>query len=138
MQFYPTTNKGISNENVSVFTTPSPRAVVVSVSMIRYSVQVCREGKEDPPNNTGIIELDPRMPTTSLATQHDARYVERIALIPCRQENYQRLRAMYCCCCCICLAGETDGGGLATLRVLGSTIGIALRVRCASGWCSFV
>ena len=24
------------------------------------------------------------------------------------------------------------------LRVLGSTIGIALRVRCARGWCSFI
>jgi len=41
-------------------------------------------------------------------------------------------------CCWICLFGETDGGGLAIARVDGSTIGIALRVRWASGWCSLV
>lgn len=48
----------------------------------------------------------------------------------------QRRALMYCCC--ICRAGETDGGGLATERVDGSTIGIALRLRWASGWWSFV
>jgi len=41
-------------------------------------------------------------------------------------------------CCCICRLGEMLGGGLATARVDGSTIGIALRVRWASGWCSLV
>jgi hypothetical protein len=40
-------------------------------------------------------------------------------------------------CCCICRLGETDGGGLETFRVEGSTIGMALRVRWACGWCSF-
>lgn len=43
-----------------------------------------------------------------------------------RQSIYQR-RPMNCCC--ICLAGETEGGGEATARVEGSTMGIALRVR---------
>lgn len=41
-------------------------------------------------------------------------------------------------CCCICRAGDTEGGGLATLRVVGSTMGIALRVRWARGACNFV
>jgi hypothetical protein len=41
-------------------------------------------------------------------------------------------------CCCICRPGETLKGGLAAKRVEGSTIGIALRVRCANGWCSFI
>lgn len=41
-------------------------------------------------------------------------------------------------CCCICRLGETEGGGLATARVEGSTMGMALRVRWASGWCSLV
>lgn len=45
---------------------------------------------------------------------------------------YHRPRDMNCCC--ICRLGETDGGGLATARVDGSTIGMALRVRWASGW----
>lgn len=49
---------------------------------------------------------------------------------------YQR-RGAYCCC--IWRPGETDmGTGLATDRVEGSTIGIALRVLWASGWCSFI
>ena len=38
---------------------------------------------------------------------------------------------------CIWRAGDTDGGGDATLRVVGSTMGMALRVRCAIGWCIF-
>lgn len=51
-------------------------------------------------------------------------------------EAYQRRCDMNCCC--IWRLGETDGGGLATARVEGSTMGMALRVRWASGWCSFV
>jgi hypothetical protein len=39
--------------------------------------------------------------------------------------------------CCI-LAGDTDGDGLAmVMPVAGLTIGMALRVRVAAGWCSF-
>lgn len=34
-----------------------------------------------------------------------------------------------CIACCIMRAGETDGGGEATARVVGFTIGIALRLR---------
>jgi hypothetical protein len=56
-----------------------------------------------------------------------------LGLVPARL--YQR-RDMNCCC--ICRLGETLGGGLATVRVDGSTMGMALRVRWASGWCSLV
>jgi hypothetical protein len=56
-----------------------------------------------------------------------------LGLVPARL--YQR-RDMNCCC--IWRLGETDGGGLATARVEGSTIGMALRVRWASGWWSLV
>lgn len=56
-----------------------------------------------------------------------------LGLVPARL--YQR-RGMNCCC--ICRLGETEGGGLATFRVEGSTMGMALRVRWASGWWSFV
>jgi hypothetical protein len=43
-----------------------------------------------------------------------------------------------CWACIICWrAGETEGGGEATLRVEGSTMGMALpALRWASGWCS--
>lgn len=41
-------------------------------------------------------------------------------------------------CCCICRAGEMERGGLAAERALGSTMGMALRVRWAMGWCSFM
>ena len=65
------------------------------------------------------------------------RNANRIEIAPasCLQGDYQR-RPMNCCW--ICLFGETDGGGLAIARVDGSTIGIALRVRWASGWWSLV
>lgn len=47
---------------------------------------------------------------------------------------YQRRPSV---CCCI-LAGDTDCGGLDMLiPVLGLTMGIALRIRVAAGWCSF-
>lgn len=60
---------------------------------------------------------------------------ERSPTAPRGRRAYQR-RETYCCC--ICRPGETERGGLATKRVLGSTMGMALRVRCASGWCSFI
>lgn len=58
-----------------------------------------------------------------------------------RQKHASWIYQRRCCCmwwCCIWRAGETLRGGLATERVDGSTIGIALRVRCAIGWCSFM
>lgn len=60
---------------------------------------------------------------------------ERSPTAPRARQAHQR-RDTYCCC--ICRPGDTERGGLATERVLGSTIGIALRLRCASGWCSFM
>jgi hypothetical protein len=49
---------------------------------------------------------------------------------------YAQRRWPYCCCCCCCTCrpGET----LDAERVDGSTMGMALRVRCAMGWCSLV
>ena len=68
-------------------------------------------------------------PTTQSVIQDTA------LLQPVQLTAYQR-RGTYWCC--ICRPGETDIGGLATDRVEGSTIGIALRDLCAIGWCSFM
>jgi hypothetical protein len=61
---------------------------------------------------------------TSSASKARRNALGIIRLASCQPGHYQRRN-----CCCICRFGETDGGGLATVRVEGSTIGMALRVR---------
>lgn len=71
---------------------------------------------------------------TSLATKNEAMHPNKQHRSQAGRSDYQRRDAYGCCI----LAGDTERGGLATARVVGSTIGIALRVRCARGWWSLV
>lgn len=90
-------------------------------------------------------EKSRRCPPVSLATgstqrcQSKKEHIRKNTTEAGTADIYHRRLFMYCCC--ICLAGETDadGGGLATVLVLGSTMAMAaLRERWASGWWSFV
>lgn len=88
-----------------------------------------REEMQDPPEDIEKGEDESLAATSATTRAPQCQPNKRHGLG--RARAYQR-RDMKCWC--ICRLGDTDGGGLAMFRVDGSTMGMALRVRWASGW----